>query len=282
MTKRITVFLAVLALVSLSLVGCAPKQTQPTPNQPNPSAALTGSFTTAGSTSVQPLSELLAEEFMAKNKEVKITVQGGGSSQGVTAAQNGTAQIGASSRDLKTEEKSGLEETVIARDGIAMIVNKASKVENLTIAQIRGIYAGDIKNWKEVGGSDAAIVVVTRDEASGTRGAFEEIIMGKDKKIIKEAVVQTSGGAVAAAVEGNPNAIGYISFSGLSDKTKAVKVEGAAPTAENVKNGSYKVNRPFIYITKGEPTGAVKAFIDFALSAEGQKLAESLHLLTVK
>ncbi len=278
MTKRMIALLAVLSLVTLSLIGCAPKQ----PAQPAPSSGVSGSFTTAGSTSVQPLSELLAEGFMAKNEQVRITVQGGGSSQGIAAAQSGTAQIGASSRDLKTEEKADLKENVIARDGIALIVNKANKVEDLTVAQIRGIYAGDIKNWKDVGGADAAIVVVTRDEASGTRGAFEEIIIGKDKKIIKEAIVQTSGGAVSAAVEGNPNAIGYISFSGLSDRTKSLKVEGAAPTADNVKSGSYKVNRPFIYLTKGEPSGAIKAFIEFALSAEGQKMAESLHLLTVK
>ena len=233
----------------------------------------------AGSTSVQPLSDELAEAFMKKNPGVKIEVQGGGSSVGIKAAQDGVADIGMSSRELKKEEKKVYEVT-IALDGIAVIVNSSNKVSDLTMAQIKDIFTGKITNWKEVGGSDKKIIVVTREDGSGTRGAFIEItgVQGKDAagktvdNMTKNALVQPSTGAVKQTVSNTPDAIGYISLGALDKDVKAVKVEGIEATEGNIKSKKYKIFRPYLYLTKDEPRGIVRQFIDFALSAEGQKI----------
>jgi len=229
----------------------------------------------AGSTSVQPVAEKLAQAYMEKNPNVKINVQGGGSSVGITSAQQGQADIGMSSKELKDDEKAGLKEYLIGKDGIVIAVNTANSVSDLTTDQVKDIFSGKITNWKEVGGSDAKINVITREDGSGTRKAFEEIVMGKDTKIIKEAVVQSSTEAVAQAVKGDPNAIGYISLASLSSDVKALKINGVAPSEQTVADGSYKIQRPFLFLTKGEPTGAVKGFIDFCLSPEGQNIVKS-------
>lgn len=235
----------------------------------------------SGSTSVQPISEVLAQAYMDKNQAVKIFVQGGGSSAGIKAVQEGAADIGCSSRDLKPEEKN-LVETVIAKDGIAIVINPANKVQNLTLAQIKGIYDGTIVNWKEVGGDDQAIDVVTREEGSGTRGAFEELVMGKETKIKASAIVQNSTGAIRTTVAGNPKAVGYVSLTSLNESVKEVTVDGIAPSAATVLDGSYQISRPFLYLTKSQPTGEVKMFIDFILSPEGQTLIEKEGLVKLK
>ncbi len=242
--------------------------------------ALSGTLTVAGSTSVQPIAEMLAEEFQAQNPGVKINVQGGGSSAGVKAAQTGAAQIGMSSRELKENEKS-LHETVIARDGIAIIVHPKNKVSNLTVTQIQAIFAGKITNWKEIGGKNAPIRVVIREAGSGTRGAFEEMVMGK-VAVTERAIVQGSTGAVRQTVSGDPDAIGYISFDALGKEVKSVKVAGVEAKAQNIKNGSYKIARPFLFLTREEPTGLVKAFIDFVLSERGQAIIAQEGLVRVK
>lgn len=274
------VVLSMLLFTTLVLGGCGKKQQEEKAAEEG--EKLTGTITIAGSTSVQPFSEVLAEKFMQDNPGVQINVQGGGSSQGITAAATGAADIGSSSRELKEEEKGqGLVETVIAYDGIAIIVNPANKIDNLTKEQIKNIYLGNITNWKEVGGDDAPITVVCREAGSGTRGAFEEIVMEK-QDISNKVIIQNSTGAVASAVAGDKNAIGFVSLHALDDKVKAVKVDGVEANAENVKNGSYKISRPFIYLTKGEPTGVVKAFIDFVLSAEGQKIMQDEGAVPLK
>ncbi|HHW40583.1 MAG TPA: phosphate ABC transporter substrate-binding protein [Syntrophomonadaceae bacterium] len=269
-TKWLGVVVALL-LVIVAAAGCAGKGQTKTGEGEQP-GSLSGSIKIAGSTSVQPLSEELADAFMNKNPNVSVMVAGGGSSAGIKAAQDGAAHIGASSRELKPEEKTGLTETVIAKDGIAIIVNPKNGVSELTLDQIKKIFAGEITNWKDVGGKDAPINVFTREEGSGTRGAFEEIVMGKDKKITGKAGVQNATGAVRTAVERDENAIGYISLGSLNEKVKAVTVDGVKPSEETVLNGTYKISRPFIYLTKGAPTGVVKAYIDFVLSPEGQKI----------
>ncbi len=241
---------------------------------------LTGTLTVAGSTSVQPIAEMLAEEFQAQNPGVRINVQGGGSSAGIKAAQTGAAQIGTSSRELKADEAKNLHQTLIARDGIAIVVHPGNKVANLTLAQIQKIFAGQITNWKEVGGKDAPIRVVIREAGSGTRGAFEELAMGK-VAVTDRAIVQGSTGAVRQTVSGDPNAIGYISFDALGKEVRSLKVEGVEPKAENVKNSKYKMARPFLFLTRSAPAGVVKAFIDFVLSGEGQAIVAEEGLVRV-
>lgn len=263
---------AVLSMVLVTgLAGCGASEDK----------AKNTAITIAGSTSVQPLSDELAKAYSQKNPNVTINVQGGGSSQGVKAAAEGIAQIGASSRELKESEKGTVKEVQIALDGIAIAVNpKNSAVSNLTMAQVRDIFSGKTTNWKDVGGKDAPINVVTREAGSGTRGAFEEIVM-HDAKISDKAITQPSNGAVRTTVAGDENSIGYLSLGYLNPEVKGIQVDSTDPTVDNVKNGSYKVTRPFLYLTKGEPQGDVKAYIDFVLSEEGQKIV-SQHYISVK
>ena len=179
-------------------------------------------------------------------------------------------------------EEKGLVETLIAKDRIAVVVHPANRVQKLTLVQIKGIYAGTITNWKDVGGEDQIIDVVTREEGSGTRGAFEELVMGKDSKIRTSAIVQGSTGAIRTTVAGNSKAIGYISLASLNESVKAVIVEGVPATTGNILNGTYQICRSFLYLSQAEPVGEVKNFIDFVLSPEGQALIEKEGLVRVK
>lgn len=243
---------------------------------------LTGSLTIAGSTSVQPFSEVLAEKFMVKNKKVKINIQGGGSSQGIEAAKSGAANIGSSSRDLKPEEKTyGLAEFEIARDGIAVIVNPANSISDLSVEQARDIFLGKVTNWKEVGGKDANITLVSREAGSGTRDGFESLVMNK-QPISDTAIISNSTGAVATTVAGDATAIGYISMAAVDSSVKALSINNVKPTKENVSNRSYKIQRPFIYVTKGKPTGLANAFINFVLSKEGQDILDKEGAVRIK
>lgn len=277
MFKKVLLLVLITALL-VSAAACGGKE-EGKP-QETKSEELSGTITTAGSTSVQPISEVLAEAFQEKHPKVTVNVQGGGSSAGTKAAMTGAADIGAASRKLKESEKS-LHCFTIALDGIAIVVHPENPVSDLTLQQIQDIFAGKITNWKDVGGNDGAIVPVNREEGSGTRGAFTEIVMG-EVPYVETAIVQPSTGAVKATVAGDRNAIGYISLASLSRDVKAVKVDGVEATAENIKKGTYKVARPFNYVTKEEPQGLVKAFIDFVLSEEGQKIIESEGLIRVK
>ncbi|NMA84176.1 MAG: phosphate ABC transporter substrate-binding protein [Epulopiscium sp.] len=233
-----------------------------------------------GSTSVQPLAEELAQKFKETRSYATIDIQGGGSGTGIKSAIDGVVDIGMSSRGLKEEEKL-LKEYVIATDGIGVIVNPENGVEDLTSEQIKKIYMGEIKDWAELGGKTGKITVVTREEGSGTRGAFIELtgleVKEGDSKVDKttaNAITQGSTGAVITTVSSDPNAIGYASFGSVQGKTevKMIKIDGEECTEENINNGSYKISRPFLMLTKDEPTGLTKEFIDFMLSAEGQEL----------
>lgn len=273
-----TVYWALAAVLAVGafVAGCGKPQ-----NAPQGTSELQGTITIAGSTSVQPFSEVLAEKFMEKNPKVKVNVQGGGSGQGIQAAASGAAQIGSSSRELTAQEKAQLVETKIAMDGIAVVVNPANPLAGLTADQVKNIFLGNIKNWKEVGGPDAAITVVSREEGSGTRSAFEELLLAK-QPAVKTAIVQASTGAVKTTIAGDKNAIGYDSLAALDSSIKALQIDGVEATAANVKNGSYKASRPFLYLTKGQPEGVIKAFIDFVMSDEGQQIMVKQGAISVK
>lgn len=231
----------------------------------------------AGSTSVQPYAEILAERYMALDPEAIIDIQGGGSSAGITATQTHSADIGMSSRSLEDGEKD-LWSVEIAKDGLAIIVNPANPIKNLTSDQIRDIYAASITDWSQVGGTKSKINIIAREEGSGTRSAFTELLMGK-KEITPKAIVQDSNGAVRQLVADDPNAIGFISLGLVSDEVKALQLDGVEATRDNIMNNSYKLSRQFLFVTSGEPTGIQKSFIDFTLSPEGQKLLSKEGLI---
>jgi len=289
--------LLVLALV-MALVGCnpaptaAPTQSIPTaaPTQPIPTAAparLAGSISVAGSTTVQPLAEKLAEAFSAQNPDVQIDVQGGGSSVGVKSAGQGMVDVGMASREVKQselEEYPGLKVFTIARDGIAIVTHPDVPVDGLTKEQVRDIFAGEITNWSEVGGPDKSIVVVAREEGSGTRAAFQEMVMGGDEgpPIADTAVLQPSNGAVRTTVSTTPDSIGFLSFGYLDQSVKALAIDGVEATEANAAGGAYPIVRPLNMMTRYEPTGVVKAWLDFILSDAGQAIVSEEGYIPVK
>lgn len=233
----------------------------------------------AGSTSVEPFADKWAEVYMEKYPNTVVNVQGGGSSAGIQAAESGVADIGTCSRELKPEEKD-LTEIIVAYDGLAVIVNSTNKIGDLTIEQIKQIFAGQNRNWQEFGGNDKVITVVTREEGSGTRGAFQELVMKKER-IFKGAIVEDSNGTVREIVANDQNAIGYISLGLVNDKVKALSLDGIIASDENIMTKKYSLVRPFLFVTKNTPTGEVKNFIDFVLSQEGQGLIREEGLIPV-
>ena len=237
-------------------------------------------ITLAGSTSVMPFSEKLAEYFMVGNPKCAVDVQGGGSSAGVQAAMNKTVQIGMSSRKLRDDEKI-LKEIPICYDGISIIVHPGNPVRNITEDQVRQIYNGEIRNWKQLGWIDRAIDAVTREEGSGTRGAFEELVMKKEY-IDDRIMVQDSNGSVKEVVATDPYAIGYVSLGMVDAKVKTLTIGGIAPTVTNIRQNRYHMVRPFLYLTFGDPLGATKAFIDFVLSRDGQNILRREGLVPVR
>lgn len=238
-----------------------------------------GSITLAGSTSVQPFAEMLAEECARKYPDrPPVNVQGGGSSAGARAALSGTAHIGMLSREPAESEKE-LEPTVIAIDALALIVHRDNNVVDLTKEQIRGIFSGRITDWGELGGTPGPIHVISREEGSGTRGAFDELIMGGED-VMARAIVQDSNGAVRETVAGDPRAIGYVSLGLVDDRVRAVKVDGVEASVESVRSREYILVRPFLFVVKGDPTPEAKEFLDFVLSEEGQRILSEEGLVT--
>ena len=236
-------------------------------------ADLSGAVATGGSTSVEKVIGALSEAFMEANPGVDVTYDPTGSSAGVTGAADGTLDIGLSSRALKEEEISkGLKETTFALDGIAIVVNTENTATDLSLEQIAGLATGEITNWSEVGGPDAPVVLIGREAGSGTRDGFESIVGVEDKCAYEQEL--TSTGAVLAGVAANPNAFGYVSLASVDDNVKMVTVDGVTASEETVKDGSYKIQRPFVFATKeGEELSAqAQAFYDFALSEEAAEL----------
>jgi len=239
----------------------------------------------AGSTSVEPFAERLAELYIASLRAAgarrkaervpEINVQGGGSSAGIRAVQNGICQIGMSSRALTPSEK-GLVEFPIALDGIVVIVNRANPIAALTIAQVRDVFAGRVKKWRELGGRARRITVISREDGSGTRASFEEKVMTGEARepepVSPDALIQDSNGAVREIVASDPDAIGYISFGLVDDRVRALTLDGVAPSESSIRAHTYPVVRKFLFLTADEPSGLTREFINYTLSDSGQSV----------
>ena len=288
--KKTLALILTLALSLAALTGCGSKTETPADTNTDSSAqteapaALSGSVSTNGSTSMEKVIGALSEQFMADNSGVTVTYDPTGSGAGIEAASNGSADIGLASRALKDEEKAGgLTETIVALDGIAVIVNADSKVADLTVEQIGKIFTGEITDWSEVGGDAGTISCIGREAGSGTRDGFESITGTKDACKLDQKL--TSTGGVIEAVAGNPNAIGYASLSAVEGKNtvKAVTVGGVACTEATVLDGSYAIQRPFVLVTKtGENLSpAAQAFFDYATSSAASQLIKAAGAVPV-
>ena len=247
----------IVAMLAGVLTGCAGKSEK--------------TVSTDGSTSMEAVIGYLSEAYTEKNSDVKVTYNPTGSGSGIQAVQEGRCDIGLSSRNLKDEEKADLIATVVAYDGIAVIINPDNPITDLTVEQIARIYTGEITNWNEIGGNNTPIVCIGREAASGTRDGFEAITGTADK--CKYAQELTSTGDVVQTVSSNPNAIGYASLASVKDSVKAVSVEGIAPSNETILSGAYKIQRDFILVTRKdtELTGSAKDFFDFCMSKEADE-----------
>lgn len=271
---------AMTAVLSVGLLaGCGSKDETPATDSGSGSG---DKIVLVGSTSVDPLAQKLAEAYKLANPGAEIEIQAVGSSAGIKAVLDGSATIGMSSRELKEEEiAEGANPLVICQDGIAVVVNNENPVQDITQEQIQKIFMGEITNWKEVGGNDEEILVVSRESGSGTKGAFEEILKiekevdGKKVSGLIENALQAEGtGAVKANVASKTNAIGYVSLGYIDDTVKSTKVDGVDASVENIVSGTYAVARPFVFATKGEVSATDQAFLDFVMSSEGQAEAE--------
>ena len=244
---------------------------------------LSGTVNTDGSTSMESVVKALGEAFMELNPGVTVNYSGTGSGTGIQSAIDGTCDLGLSSRALKDEEKqNGAVENIVALDGVAVVINPANGVEDLTVEQIAQIFTGEITNWSELGGTDGEIAVFGREAGSGTRGAFEEIVGVEDT--CKYTNEYSSTGDVIGNVASNPNAIGYASLSAVNDTVKAVKVNGVAPSEDTVKDSSYEIQRPFVMVTKegAELSEATQAFLDFAMSADAADIIAAAGAVSPK
>lgn len=291
--KKLLAALLAAAMITTAFAGCASSDDSSSAADNNSSsqsesqsgsesqsdAALSGILKLSGSTSMEKVAKAWGEAFTAENPDVTVDVQLGGSGAAVTNVNDGVSDIGNLSRALKDEEKEGLTENTVALDGIAVAVNPANGVEDLTLDQIKDIFLGNITNWSELGGSDAEIVVVGREAGSGTRDGFEEIVGVKDEAQYDSELNET--GQVKNLVATNENAIGYISLDYVDDTVKALKVGGVSPSEETIKDGSYTLQRPFIMVTKGEGTELAQAFLEYVLSEAGQEVAKTAGCIPV-
>ncbi|BCN32324.1 phosphate ABC transporter substrate-binding protein [Anaeromicropila herbilytica] len=274
-------------VMAVAFVGCGSKntgdkkadtntKTEATDNGAS-STALKGTVVITGSTSVDKIITDMSDEFQALNPDVKINYTGTGSSAGISDSAAGSNTLGVSSRDLKDEEKSDKIHTdIFAYDGIAIAVNPANTVKDITLENLAKIYSGQITNWKDLGGKDAPIVVVSREGSSGTRDAFEELTKLEDAGgLVESATVVEGNGNAQTTVAGNENAIGYVSFSYIDKTVKELTLDGVEPTAEKAKSGEYKLSRPFLFVYNDDTvTPEAKAFIEYAKSADGQAFVE--------
>lgn len=237
---------------------------------------------TDGSTSMEKLIGYLSESYMTSHTDTTVTYNPTGSGSGIQAVSEGRCDIGLASRNLKDEEKTNLNETVVAIDGIAVVLNSKNTVEDLTLEQIAAVYKGEITNWKELGGADAPIVLIGREAASGTRDGFESITGTED--LCKYSQELTSTGDVVQTVSSNPNAVGYASLASVSDTVKAIKVEGVAPTTETIQSGEYKIQRNFVFVTRKDDqlSKSAQDFFSFAVNGEADEWIVKAGAVPVK
>ncbi len=285
-------------LILLGAMGCgstAPGDSAAASQAPTQSTGQTAAqavIQVNGSTSVEKLMTMLSDRYTAKNPGVSLQIQAPGSSAGIKAVHDGSAQIGMSSRELKGDELTwGLKETVIAYDGIAVVVHPSNSVKDLTTEQVNAIFSGKITNWKEIGGADQEILLVIREAGSGTRDAFEEIVKlfeekdGKKVSTVAEdkAIIADSTNAITQNVAGKESAIGYVSLGSLNtSSTSALKLNGIECTADNIKNKTYAISRPFLLLTQGMPSAEVQPVLDYILSADGQALVTEEKFISVQ
>ena len=263
MNKAVVAVLA--ALLATCLCGCGQRRE---------------SVTLAGSTAFQPFAQHLADQYMAAHRDVNISVQGGGSAMGIQSALSGVAQIGMADLSVLPPEAGSLTATVVARDSIAVVVNPANSMSGLTTKQIQDIFSGRVKNWKEVGGPDAPVTVVSREAGSGTRSSFEQIV--GNISLTKDAIVQDSNGTVLETVANDANAVGYLSHGLVNQRIKSLEVDGRKCTTAEVKAGNYPLVRPIYLLTRGAPAGKAGEFIAYILSTEGQQTIETSGLIPAK
>lgn len=280
--KKIITFVTMFALLAGVVTGCGTDNSSGKPDTGGKKAESSQTVSTDGSTSMEKVIGFLSEAYMEENGNIKVTYNPTGSSSGIQAVSEGRCDIGLASRDLKEDEQADLTATVVAIDGIGIIINPDNPVADLSVDQISKIYTGEIGNWKEVGGNDAPIVCIGREAASGTRDGFEEVTGTKDK--CKYGQELTSTGDVVQTVAGNPNAIGYASVASVNDSVKAVSVEGTEPTTEAIQNGQYKIQRNFVLVTKKDTSlsGAAQDFFDFATSEQADDLITQAGAVPIK
>ena len=239
----------------------------------------------SGSTTVLPIAEECARVFMEQHPGDKVYPMGGGSSHGIKSVADGTVDIGTASRDVKSSEEEahpGLVMHGVAKDGVAVVVHPENRISDLTIEQLQGIYTGEITNWKAVGGADSRIMVVSREEGSGTRDCFEQTVMKPiGKEITDHAITQNSNGQIRTTVSGNKAGIGFISLGYIDSSVEAVTLDGVSPTVETVRSGEYAISRTLLMITDGEPDEDERAFLDFVLSKAGQRIVSDVHFIPV-
>lgn len=262
--KSVALLLIASALLALACPGCGGPRHH--------------ALSVIGSTSIQPFAELLAEDYQRIFPGRAVDVQGGGSTAGLVAVSSGLADIGTCSRSLKPEEAAQFKAVLIARDGLSVIVHPSNSINALTSSQIQQLFSGQVRNWKELGGPDRAVWPITREEGSGTRESFMNLVM-KDRRISRRALVQESNGTVRELVRTIPGAVGYISLGLVDRQVKALDIDGVTPTAANVVAGSYHLARPLLFVTRGDPSPQAQQFIDYVLSPQGQKTLESEGLV---
>lgn len=279
MKKIISAILSAVLLTAFA--GCSQSTDSAQTEVPWEASASQSTVSTDGSTSMEKVIGYLSESYMEGNKNVKVTYNPTGSGAGIQAVSDGRCDIGLSSRDLKDDEKTTLDQTVVAIDGIAIVVNPSNTASNLSVQQLADIYTGEITNWSQVGGDDLPIVLIGREAASGTRDGFESITDTKDKCKYNQEL--TSTGDVIQTVSGNPNAIGYASLAAVKDSVKVLSVDNVMPSKQTIQDGSYKVQRDFVLVTKKDKKlgGEAQKFFDFATSAAADDLIEKAGAIPV-
>ncbi len=278
MIKKITIIAATFVLCLSMLTGCV----SGTESNNNVKADSMQTISTDGSTSMEKVIGFLSEAYMGEHEGIKVTYNPTGSSAGIQAVSEGRCDIGLSSRELNNEEKESLDGTIIAIDGIGIVVNPNNPINDLSLAQVKDIYTGAIDNWKDIGGTDAPIVCIGREAASGTRDGFEEVTDTKDKCKYNQEL--TSTGDVVQTVAGNPNAIGYASIASANDSVKLTSIDGVVPSTETIQNGEYKIQRNFWFVTKKDKSlsKAAQEFFDFATGIQADSLITDAGAVPVK